>query len=128
MTNAAEYPSSRSPVLPRGVREPRPRRDASGQQSRGPAPALLFPLGTVRATPAARHALAEASENPVQYLARHATGDWGEVSAEDGAANDRALHTGGRLQSEYRLRAGVRLWVLTEADRSATTLLLPSDY
>jgi hypothetical protein len=89
---------------------------------------MLFPLGEVRATPAAMRALADAAANPVHYLARHATGDWGEVRAEDRAANDHALRTGGRLLSEYRLRTGVRLWVLTEADRSASTLLLPSDY
>jgi hypothetical protein len=60
-------------------------------------------------------------------IKRHATGDWGDVDAEDGKANDEALKNGGRLLSAYTVK-GVKVWVITEADRSSTTLLLPQDY
>jgi len=60
-------------------------------------------------------------------LMRHVRGDWGEVEAEDAAVNDKALHDGERLLSVYRL-GGERVYVLTEADRSATTVLLPEEY
>jgi len=60
-------------------------------------------------------------------LGRHVRGDWGDVDAEDRAANDRALREGTRVLSSYRA-GGVKFWVITEADRSATTVLLPSEY
>ena len=97
--------------------------------ARPPAtPPLLFALGRLVATPAALDELQRAAADPVHYIARHATGDWGEVEAEDRAANDRAVRAGERILSAYRLPTGARLWVITEADRTATTLLLPSDY
>ena len=61
-------------------------------------------------------------------LRRHATGDWGEVDAEDEAQNERSLKEGFRLLSAYTDRNGVKFWIITEADRSATTVLLPEDY
>lgn len=61
-------------------------------------------------------------------LTRHSTGDWGEISAEDAKTNDRALVCGARLLSSYRTRNGVRFWIITDADRSKTTVLLPEDY
>lgn len=89
---------------------------------------MTFPLGRVLATPGTLSALAECSTPPDFLLARHAQEDWGEVDAEDWAANDRALLTGARLLSSYALPSGVTVWVITEADHSATTLLLPSEY
>jgi hypothetical protein len=73
-------------------------------------------------------ALAESGETPDAFLKRHVIGDWGEVDERDRAENDRSVGAGCRLLSAYKLRTGERLWVITEADRSATTLLLPSEY
>ncbi|HXO19419.1 MAG TPA: hypothetical protein VOA87_05775, partial [Thermoanaerobaculia bacterium] len=67
-------------------------------------------------------------EAPLTFLRRHVQGDWGEVCKEDGQANDRALRSGGRLLSAYRTHLGTRLWVITEADRSSTCILLPEEY
>jgi hypothetical protein len=86
------------------------------------------PLGRVVATPGALRAIADARANAADYLARHMAGDWGELDAEDWAANDRALVDGKRLLSAYRLRTGDRIWIITEADRSVTTLLQPAEY
>jgi hypothetical protein len=88
----------------------------------------LFPLGQCVATPGALEALAAAFQTPSTFIDRHVCGDWGEVDAEDQQANQDALVHGSRLLSAYRTSAGVRLWVITEADRSATTILLPSEY
>lgn len=85
-------------------------------------------LGRLVATPGALHALQESSQSPPDFVSRHASGDWGDVSAEDKALNDQALRDGGRLLSAYGTRKNQKLWVITEADRSATTLLLPEDY
>ena len=90
--------------------------------------AALFSTGQIVATPGALSALADAGANPVALLDRHQMGDWGEVPAEDAAENEYALLHGFRIMSSYRLETGTRLWVLTEADRSLTTLLLPSEY
>lgn len=89
---------------------------------------LLFPLGPLLATPGALEAMERAQTNPVQLLARHATGDWGELDAEDRAANDRAVAAGDRILSAYTLESGEQLWIITEADRSATTAILPREY
>lgn len=61
-------------------------------------------------------------------LARHARGDWGTLSAEDHAANERALVNGDRLLSVYQTSGGEKFYVITERDRSVTTILLPEDY
>jgi hypothetical protein len=87
-----------------------------------------FPPGRLLATPAALRACERAHVVPWAYLQQHLTGDWGVVDAEDKAANDRALRDGDRLLSAYVLPTGVRIWIITEWDRSATTILLPSDY
>ena len=65
--------------------------------------------------------------NPVPYLERHLSGDWGELDAEDNDTNNRALVEGSRLLSAYT-HDGVKFWIITEADRSVTTFLLPEDY
>lgn len=97
--------------------------------------APLFPLGQVVATPAAL----DASQCPGQFLellARHVRGDWGSVDPEDAAANDEAVREGSRVLSAYAIDpakpcAGFganTFWIITEADRSVTTILLPEDY
>lgn len=91
-------------------------------------PAPRFRLGRILATPGAIEALEEAGHVPAEFLDRHVRGDWGHVDDEDQQANEDALRDGLRLLSSYRTRQGVALWVITEADRSATTLLLPSEY
>ena len=92
---------------------------------RGPA---KFPFGEVVATQRAAAALHQAGDHPFLYLQRHAHGDWGELDAEDVAENEFSLGNGLRLLSAYRLKDGTRIWIITEADRSATTILLPSEY
>ena len=89
---------------------------------------LKFSPGTLYATPGALQALKEAGEYAGVYLHRHVHGDWGDVCPADGAANDWDLAHGGRLISVYTTRLGVKIWVITEWDRSATTLLLPAEY
>lgn len=93
--------------------------------STGPA---KFPLGRTVATPAALTALEEAGQDPAELLQRHQSGDFGDVSASDRAANEAAVEQGERVFSAYLLTTGTKVWVITEADRSATTLLLPDDY
>jgi len=66
-------------------------------------------------------------EHPFDYLARHATGDWGDLCAFDRRQNERALRVGERIFSSYESPAG-KVWIITEADRSITTILLPEDY
>jgi len=84
-------------------------------------------LGRVLATPGALRALSEAGEDPLRLLARHASGDWGELDAHDRRENERSLKNGWRVLSSYPVGDG-KVWVITEADRSVTTILLPSEY
>jgi hypothetical protein len=87
-----------------------------------------FPLGRTLATPGALEALEESGESPAVFLRRHASCDWGDLDEHDRQANDEALVTGGRLLSAYRTASGEKLWIITEADRSATTILRPDEY
>jgi hypothetical protein len=87
-----------------------------------------FPLGQLVATPSALQALAEAGQDAMPFVARHQAGDWGELDEHDVRENEYALQHGFRLLSAYTLNTGVRLWLITEADRSATTILLPQEY
>lgn len=87
-----------------------------------------FALGQVVATPGALAALASAGQTPEALLTRHAQGDWGDLGEEDRRENDRSLIRGLRLLSAYALPDGTKLWIITEADHSATTLLLPDEY
>jgi hypothetical protein len=87
-----------------------------------------FALGQLVATPGALEAMEASGQTPDFFLARHQAGDWGEVSEEDCLLNERALKDGDRLLSVYRTLKAVRLYVITEADRSCTTCLLPSEY
>ena len=87
-----------------------------------------FSLGRVVATPGGLIALAEAGQTPQEFISRHESGDWGDLDEEDLRENERSLEDGCRLLSAYHLRDGTKIWIITEADRSATTLLLPSEY
>jgi hypothetical protein len=87
-----------------------------------------FSLGSLVATPAALEALGRASQSPAEFLARHAAGDWGEVDATDQKLNDAAVTAGERILSAYRTKAAERIWIITEADRSSTCILLPDEY
>lgn len=87
-----------------------------------------FALGRVVMTVGASEALLQAQHVPPEFLLRHVHGDWGELCAEDQRENERALRGGGRLLSSYQTRLEDKLWVITEWDRSATTLLLPAEY
>lgn len=87
-----------------------------------------FPMGTPVITPEAQAELDAAGIEGVLLLARHIHGDWGDLPAEDLAANELALLTGRRLLSSYDLPGGGKVWIITEADRSVTTILLPDDY
>lgn len=91
-------------------------------------PSINLTLGRLLSTPGAIEAMAKAGQQPLEFLKRHRSGDWGEVNAEDWAANDQAVIDGERILSAYTLKDGVRLWIITEADRAATTILLPSEY
>lgn len=88
----------------------------------------LFPLGQIVATPGAVEALSEADQGVLEFLIRHATGDWGEVCKEDAAENELSVKEGFRILSTYRTNKSVKIWIITEADRSVTTLLLPEEY
>ena len=80
------------------------------------------------ATPGAWQALAEAGQDAMPLVARHQAGDWGQLDEHDVRENEYALQHGFRLLSAYTLNTGVCLWLITEADRSATTILLPQEY
>jgi hypothetical protein len=97
---------------------------ASVQDARRP----LFSLGRLVATPGALQALQESRELPFSYVQRHVTGDWGVVDEEDSRANDLAVSLYERVLSAYRLKNDAKIWIITEADRSATTILLPAEY
>ena len=89
----------------------------------------LFPLGRVVATPGALAALEKAGQQPQDVLARHVHGDWGDLCDEDRNENRLSLERGFRLLSSYRTCTGdTKVWVITEADRSVTTILLPEEY
>ncbi len=91
---------------------------------------MKFPLGKVVSTPGALD-LAEELEDPglmKRLLLRHVAGDWGDLSEEDLEANQLALQNGTRLFSSYNVNEHCKIWIITEADRSATTFLLPSEY
>lgn len=106
----------------------------------------LFSLGRVAATPGALELLKQTETDPAVLLARHVTGDWGDCDPQDAQTNQEALQQGARVMSVYRLPlvTGERaaqsardladdlsertVWIITEADRSVTTLLLPSEY
>jgi hypothetical protein len=88
----------------------------------------LFDLGLVVATPGALDILRRAGQSPADFIKRHASGDWGDVDGHDEKQNWIALREGARILSSYKTATNETLWVITEADRSSTCLLLPSEY
>lgn len=92
--------------------------------------APLFELGYVVITANAQTTLGGRGQAHIvqTMLYRHALGDWGDMAQEDAAANDAALQNGDRLLSAYQFEDGFKVWIITEADRSSTTVLLPEDY
>jgi len=88
----------------------------------------LFCSGRIVATPGALALLERAQNSPSEFLSRHLRGDWGDLCQEDKAENELSLKHGFRLLSSYPVTETHTLWIITEADRSVTTLLLPSEY
>ncbi len=90
---------------------------------------IKFRLGQTSMTPGAIEALQNEGLSPWALLCRHVTGDWGDLDADDLQRNEEALTTGARIFSSYLLpKTQETIWVITEADRSSTTLLLPDEY
>ena len=95
---------------------------------------LKFSLGRIVATPGATEALQDAEQNPDHFLDLHVSGAWGDLGVEDRQANERAVaheddpEKRSRVFSAYCTGKNVKLWVITEHDRSVTTLLLPEEY
>jgi len=87
-----------------------------------------FSPGQVVATRGVYNLLMHLDEDPTPFLIRHLSGDWGDMCAEDIAENERSLQHGYRLMSVYYLSDKTKIWVITEADRSSTTILLPEEY
>jgi hypothetical protein len=87
----------------------------------------VFELGAVVGTPAALNTLGWANVAPSELVGRHASGDWGDLCEHDRCENERSLQHGWRVMSSYPVGGG-RVWVITEADRSVTTILLPEEY
>ncbi len=90
--------------------------------------AVLFPLGSIYLTIGAREALRKSNQEPFEFLLRHQRGDWGDLGRVDIEENIRSLKVGYRLLSAYETAKGKKIWIITEADRSLTTVLLPSEY
>ncbi len=88
----------------------------------------LFTFSKVVTTPGALAAIEKSGQQPGEFLDRHQSGDWGDVPPEDIKENELSLKHGFRLPSVYLLSTGIKIWVITDADRSSTTVLLPEDY
>jgi len=91
-------------------------------------PKPLFRTGQVVSTPGALEAMEQAGMDPRRLLTRHLAGDWGDVCEDDQKENDYAVSRDLRIFSSYNLANGTKIWLITEADRSATTFLLPEEY
>ena len=87
-----------------------------------------FALGQTFITPGAEEALQIAGQTAIEFLRRHMSCDWGELSEDDVRENELSLEQGFRLLSNYQTGKGQQLWIITEADRSSTCILLPSEY
>jgi hypothetical protein len=88
----------------------------------------LFLAGRIVATPGALALLDQAEKSPLEFLSRHLRGDWGDLCQDDKTENELSLKHGFRLMSCYQITETKKLWVITEGDRSVTTLLLPTEY
>lgn len=91
-------------------------------------PRPLFPLGQVVGTPGAVEALQEIGTSPGELLDRHVTGDFGDICEEDLGLNEAAIQDGARIFSVYKVTDDLTIWIITEADRSSTCLMLPEEY
>jgi hypothetical protein len=91
-------------------------------------PVVRFPLGQTVATPGALAAIDRNHAEPLTFLARHQAGEWGDLDPMDLAENEHSINCGLRLLSAYTLLDGTRIWIITEADRSSTCILLPEEY
>lgn len=87
-----------------------------------------FPLGRMVATPGALETLTAAGQDAIEFLYRHQQGDWGDLSDYDKQENEFSVDKELRIFSAYHTAKGEKIWIITEADRSATTILLPSEY
>jgi hypothetical protein len=87
----------------------------------------LFKLGEVVGTPAAQELLERGGVDSTSLLQRHVSGDWGDVPEADARENEFSVKEGYRIVSAYPVGEG-KVWIITEADRSATTILLPEEY
>ena len=87
-----------------------------------------FLLAQIVATPGALAALAEAGHAPLEFISQHVAGDWGELDEQNRRENELSVKEGFRILSAYTLSDGTKIWIITEADRSATTILLPEEY
>lgn len=88
----------------------------------------LFPAGQIVVTAGVLRLLDETKRSPLEFLSRHLRGDWGDLCQEDKLENELSLKQGLRLLSSYPITDSEKLWIITEADRSVTTLLLPEEY
>jgi len=94
----------------------------------GHHPVPLFDPGRIMATPGAIEAMETAGQDPAELLDRHITADWGDLDEHDKQENDSSVSRNLRILSAYTLSTGVKVWIITEADQSSTTILLASEY
>ena len=87
-----------------------------------------FSPGKICATPGALAVLEKAAIEPASLLRRHLSGDWGDLDDHDKAVNRQGIELGLRVMSSYSIHTGEKVWIITEADRSVTTILLPEEY
>ena len=88
----------------------------------------LLKLGQIAITPGALAEITDAGQTPFEFLIPHMHGNWGELSNDDKELNDLAVHQGDRILSAYKTGKNVKIWIITEWDRSVTTILLPEEY
>jgi len=88
----------------------------------------LFHLGQIVATPGALETLEHTAINSMDLIQRHQSGDWGNVPPSDAEENIHSIENGWRILSSYAISDDQNIWIITEADRSVTTLLLPEEY
>jgi|ERR1041384_2568961 hypothetical protein len=101
---------------------------ATNEPKRNTSQFARFPLGQTYLTPGAEEALLTAGQTGIEFLRRHVSGDWSGLPSRDAHQNEVSLQKGLRVFSAYQTSQGQKLWIITEADRSSTTILLPSEY